>query len=1102
MQKSKLAFFFITSALAISALIGCGNKPINSSIEQSSIDNGPSQTCSGMTTPPSSSLEPSSVEASSSQKPSSIISSSEQTSSSEAPSSSSAQPSSSQAPSSSEQPSSSEEPPVTLSYIDVELPDKTQYTTDDTELDLTGLVVIAHYSDEHTEIITEGYTVSTPDFSTPGQVPVYVRYQGAEVYFLINIVQAAPKDWDDDTKAEMKSRLHGLVLPYASIPANVTYSGDAIIVRSTETMEEDFLANYAALHEEQGWYGGDNSEEAGADPNSGVSYCYHKAVIVEGQKYVVESYFFGMDMNTYEYSKTGTFFISALDPFVYSYPEAELQEYLNERFMSNIYPPVVEADYYDSGYLARLACYTDTNIENAYKATIDASDDYYLFEDKDDEGFYRALSADGKYILCFKYDADLKAFILTYDYAANDPWPAAAISDAFSELNFNDELPVFTISTQEYKVIDNDPNYDLVISCLLGKRMISGAYIGYAEHLVEAGFIQDSERVFLSPSLEYKVILTDYEHFFEINIKENIGIWPSAELAAIYETLGFNQDYVPEPTYGNGLLRPRDYKLSQNDDGSYLITATFSKSEDSEDVYRTKEAYLSYLRNLGFTETFYDGSGRYWRLSPNAEFCIQSDCWNNYMYITFKPYVPSNGYDECMESVANILGTGLTPPSLEISDATNYRTSTYYYQGYSNIGIHVYVSFPSETNLSDKLAELENNLVEQGYTFNKYHDYGGYLKLLEGYNHVVFVKPYISGDRLCIDVHREDVSLTGYGIYILEYNSDTGELWSYDYKVAHYDDDLGAYTFDEPIELTADKYISAYDFTNEVAFNISIDDTSLGGNVDEYLAYDSEKQEYRVLQDFESLVYIHVSESGSMMYFKTNEGPVSDNYDDAYEVASEWLDIYENEVTYTLPDVHIADAKRYDGYASGFITITFANGTNLEEKANALIASLEAQHFHYSYLRDGYVIDLEDGDVWLEAHVSIEEDRNYVKINFEVEDYSIDNYGLGYYYRNNSGGRNGEWSIEAQYLNTENGYDQYVLYGFEFYKDMVFFAYDYNFENLINAAPDSYSLGQNYEEYLEYDATNGTYYVKKNFTADVYIKLKYGADCIYFGFSS
>ena len=120
---NKKALLVLSIGLLSMTLAACGNKPINSSIEQSSIDYGPSQTCSGMTTPPSSEQAPatseqvpvSSVEPVSSepQRSSEPAPSSVPVSSSETlPSSSTTPISSSEEPiSSSEAPSSSEEQP-------------------------------------------------------------------------------------------------------------------------------------------------------------------------------------------------------------------------------------------------------------------------------------------------------------------------------------------------------------------------------------------------------------------------------------------------------------------------------------------------------------------------------------------------------------------------------------------------------------------------------------------------------------------------------------------------------------------------------------------------------------------------------------------------------------------------------------------------------------------------------------------------------------------------------------------------------------------------------------------------------------------------------
>ena len=1113
MKKNKLTLLIVTSCLALSALIGCGNKKQLSSVLPSSENS---------VEPPSSNvLSSSEVIAPSSEAPKSSSSETSKPSSSAEPSSEAPRPSSSELPSSSDfsfPPSTTELPPfppggssqnpgssqaqlVSLVGIELTPPTKSLYTTDDTALDLTGMVLKGKYSDGSKRVISSGYTVSEVDFSTPGQKEVHVTYFSFDSYFLINVVQATPTDWTNEQKALMGEHLHGLVLPYVSIPCSVTYdnSMEGIVIESENRMEGDFLSEYAALFSEaDGWQGGDITSEE--ELETGLMYEFIRPVI-EGEKtYYVSVFLEGFEPvgtdDGYP-SKTGYLYLMATDPYVYEYPATHINSATQNLYNSSIFIPSIEADYYwldDYGFIA----YSDTNTEASYKALVEATGNFVFDASKDEYGYYRAHAIDTKYDLKFKYDEEEKGLIVYLAYCAPKAWPAEDIRAAMDACNMgSDELPSLSPNAYMHN-ITSDEDYEVIISALVGTGRIEGAYTAYNNALTSASFTYDSvTQLYTSPNGEYIVKLEDDGVCtFYIKLKAKYGVWPSAELAAIYETLGFNQDYVPEPTYGNGLLRPRDYKLSQNDDGSYLITATFLKSEDSEDVYRTKEAYISYLReDLGFTETFYDGSGRYWRLSPNAEFCIQSDCWNNYMYITFKPYVPSNGYDECMESVAGVLGNTLTPPSLEISDATNYRTSTYYYQGYSNIGIRVYVSFPSETNLSDKLAELENSLVEQGYTFNKYHDYGGYLKLLEGYDHVIFVKPYISSDRLCIDVHREDVSLTGYGIYILEYNSDTGKLWSCDYKVAYYDDDLDTYTFDEPIELTADEYISAYDFTNEVAFKINIDDTSLGGNVDEYLEYDNEKQEYHVLQDFTANFYLNIEYGNDYLYIEDANSQL-EGWDAAQAYLNEWIERYGED--FEIPDLQISGADAYDP-DDGYLFITILDNSDYPSKADELANSLVNQGFHYSNFREVFLKKLDDtNSIWLGVEIIICDEG--IEVWLEVNEYHMEgDYGLFFGNYDDEGYFGIDGYEFGERIADDNGYKQYLIEHMCFEEGMVFCAYDFANEIGFNVTIDPYSLNSNYSAYLEYDEETGGYLVKQDFVADVYIKLKYGSDMIYFG---
>ena len=84
----------------------------------------------------------------------------------------------------------SEKPEVTLESITVSGPTKTEYEIGD-ELDLTGLVVTAHYSDG-SEAAVEDYEVSGFDSSTAGEKTITVTYQDKTTTFTVNVKEAAP----------------------------------------------------------------------------------------------------------------------------------------------------------------------------------------------------------------------------------------------------------------------------------------------------------------------------------------------------------------------------------------------------------------------------------------------------------------------------------------------------------------------------------------------------------------------------------------------------------------------------------------------------------------------------------------------------------------------------------------------------------------------------------------------------------------------------------------------------------------------------------------------------------------------------------------------
>ena len=184
----------LTLLLATSMIVACGTQTKPSSSANSSSEPASSATSSDVPSTSSSSSNTSSPSSSSSAAPSTSASSSNPSSSSSAP------------------------VVVTLVSITVTAPTKLAYTTADTALDLTGMVVTANYSDATTREITEGYTVSPVDFSTAGDKTVTVTFEGKTDSFQITVTQAKPTAWDADLTAKFQANLYGYVPPFFYSP--------------------------------------------------------------------------------------------------------------------------------------------------------------------------------------------------------------------------------------------------------------------------------------------------------------------------------------------------------------------------------------------------------------------------------------------------------------------------------------------------------------------------------------------------------------------------------------------------------------------------------------------------------------------------------------------------------------------------------------------------------------------------------------------------------------------------------------------------------------------------------------------------------------------
>ena len=76
----------------------------------------------------------------------------------------------------------------------------------------TGLVVTAHYSDSSSEVISTGYTVSSPDMSTSGQKTITVVYSGVQATYTITVTGTSPQPSGDYSLTSGSPYMNGV--PY------------------------------------------------------------------------------------------------------------------------------------------------------------------------------------------------------------------------------------------------------------------------------------------------------------------------------------------------------------------------------------------------------------------------------------------------------------------------------------------------------------------------------------------------------------------------------------------------------------------------------------------------------------------------------------------------------------------------------------------------------------------------------------------------------------------------------------------------------------------------------------------------------------------------
>ena len=271
----------------------------------------------------------------SSQQQSSQSSASNESSESKADSSDSSVDSSSSSADSSSSSSSSQQQGPTLASISLAGPTKTDYLIGE-ELDLTGLVVTAVYSDETSNPVAEGYEVSEVDMDTVGPKTVTVTYEGKTATFTINV--AKPTAWSAEVIAACEENLHGYVptffygpdlglgdLVWQTQSGYVFAFGDAL--EAAGEGEDSPLKPVADILIADGFVA-----VAEPDPeNQKYSYTLMKEVVVEEATRYVQAKIATTNAKG-AFVAAGDFYLELCDPYYYSWADTGLEATLKAYF--------------------------------------------------------------------------------------------------------------------------------------------------------------------------------------------------------------------------------------------------------------------------------------------------------------------------------------------------------------------------------------------------------------------------------------------------------------------------------------------------------------------------------------------------------------------------------------------------------------------------------------------------------------------------------------------------------------------------------------------------------------------------------------------------
>ncbi len=603
-----------------------------------------------------------------------------------------------------------------------------------------------------------------------GDEQVQEGYEPKASVSVLAVFHTPLPDWREDEKEIMRAHLHGVVLPYFDKDNNkVDFdddSGELVVAGATVTFEE--VKAYAAIYMTSGeWKDASDMYEGGMPVGW---YAFEKQVQTDdGIRYVYAEFGALDEEGDPALTATGSFALTAYDPYLYEFPTDIFAIFTSDMFGSNEEIPAFESDHYlmtqysDSynNELIAVLCYTtDAAAEKKYKDIL-TNANWSVDEEKDEGGFVNAYTSDNAFGVSFKYNTSLRGlaiYIIIPKLIPEAEWPGEWLPDVFAAYNWPAfDIPVFDFEGALYIGYEDENDLIYYITDKTLMRVVIEAYgadeaiyNAYLEELEDNGWTlaDEGDVSVYNKEIEGKIATIDIEYTDEavhINVylylkDKPLPAWPYDDIVELIAD-PYITDVVPayEGTNASGYAVHEAWILS-----SAYVEIFVPVGEEEAAL----AAYEATIIKAGYT--VYGDEGLY--LSPNGQlYVLPSFEEDGAIYVYFSAASPKVWPSNVVSG--ELLKRGFTDelPALEVAGATyEYKFGTMYNPDCLQISVECADSDEAE----QQRAAYEEALKAAGFTQSDDYtddlsDYVFYVSPASQYKIEIWIQ---SGNMIYIEI--------------------------------------------------------------------------------------------------------------------------------------------------------------------------------------------------------------------------------------------------------------------------------------------------------------------------------------------------------------